>query len=58
MSEESVGTGTEETSEGKGSPEVTERSKPSAQDSFASEADKIRDALGIVDGQAILTLID
>ena len=57
MSEESVGVGTEEIVEKQDSPESTE-SKPQARDSFARDADRIRDALGIVDGQAILTLIE
>ncbi len=57
MSEESVGVGTEEAVEIEDRSISTE-SKPSTQDGFAREAERISDALGIVDGQAILTLIE
>jgi hypothetical protein len=57
MSEESTEVGTEQVVEKQENHEPT-KSKPSAKDSFVREADKIRDVLGIVDGQAILTLIE
>lgn len=59
MSEESVGVGAEEIVEKQDNRESTEsKPSPSVRDSFARDADKIREVLGIVNGQAILTLIE